>query len=152
MKKILFILVMITAVFISNIILAQTDSNKADKNLKKAVKQKLIDKLSIDEITADKLMAAFQENRKAMNELRKKRKKLQDDIVENPKSPDVLKSIDELTELDYKEYTTKKDFIDKLKTFLTPEQIALSFAFQKNLMKFMKKEIKEKRPHKDGDQ
>jgi len=151
MKKILFILVMIVLVSISNIILAQTDSTKADKKLKKAVKQKLIDKLSIDESTADKLMSAFQENRKAMNDLHKKRKKLQDDIVENPKNPDILKSIDELTDIDYKEYTTKKDFIDKLKTFLTPEQIALSFAFQKNLMKFMKKEIKEKRPPRDDE-
>jgi type VI protein secretion system component VasK len=119
---------------------SQNDTSRAaaKEKLKKIVKEKLMEKMNLDDATATKLIELSAANRKEMKELRKKEKDLTDYIFDNPQSSDVGTKIE--------------DHYAKLKAFLTPTQIAQSMVFQKELVKFMKKEMKlDKKDGKDKD-
>jgi hypothetical protein len=113
------------------------------------VKEKLIEKLNIDETTANKFIDLAAAQKKEMKEYMKKRNDLTEYIFDNPQSSDVGTKLDDLMDTENKINQSKNDFYTKLKAFLTPNQIAQSMVFQKELMKFMRKEMK--RNNKDDD-
>lgn len=149
-KIIYFILILI--LFVGTNAYSQKDSSRSKDKLKKIVKEKLMEKVGLDESSADKLIGLTSENRKELKELQKKRRELAEYVFENPKSPDVGSKLDDLFELETKISKTRSDHYQKLKSFLTPSQIALSMSFQKDLLKFMKKEMdKKKKGEKNRD-
>lgn len=131
---------------------SQTDTSRAaqKEKLKKMVKEKLMEKMSIDDASATKLMELASAHRKEMKELRKKEMDLTDYIFDNPTSSDVGTKIEDLLEAENKINQLRNDYYSKLKAFLTPTQIAQSMVFQKELTKFMKKEMKMEKKDKDG--
>ncbi|MDD5361591.1 MAG: hypothetical protein PHN88_05635 [Ignavibacteria bacterium] len=150
MKKIHFIsFTALLLILISvSCIFAQNDTT--NKRLKKIVKEKLIEKLNIDDQTAEKLITLQMTHRKEIKELKRHQGDLIKDISDNPQSSDISSKIDDLLDTEYNIYLKNKDYIGTVKTFLTPAQIAQSMAFEKDLMKFLKKEIKRKH-HDDKD-
>jgi len=136
------ILVLAFFVLASTTSYSQNDTARSRDKLKKIVKEKLIEKLKIDEPTANKLIELTAENRKETKELRKKQKELTDYIFDNPQSSDIGSKLDDLMDSENKLNQLKNDHYTKLKAFLTPTQIAQSIVFQRELMKFMKKEMK----------
>ncbi len=121
---------------------SQSDSARSRDKLKKIIKEKIIEKLKIDESSATKLIDLTTENRKDMKDLKKKRKELTEYIFENAQTSDVGTKMEDLMDTENKINQSRNDFYTKLKTFLTPNQIAQAMVFQKDLMKFMKKEMK----------
>ena len=121
---------------------SQSDTARTKEKLKKIVKEKLMEKMNLDDATATKLIEITAANRKEMKELRKKEKDLTDYIFENPQSSDVGTKLEDLLNTENKINQLQNEHYTKLKSFLTPNQIAQSMVFQKELMKFMKKEMK----------
>ncbi|MCX6157846.1 MAG: hypothetical protein NTY74_07695 [Ignavibacteriae bacterium] len=133
---------------------SQNDTSRAaaKEKLKKIVKEKLMEKMNLDDATATKFIELSTANRKEMKELRKKEKDLTDYIFDNPQSSDVGTKIEDLLEAQNKINQLRNDHYAKLKVFLTPTQIAQSMVFQKELVKFMKKEMKLEKKEKDKKQ
>ena len=129
-----------------------TSRSAAKEKLKKIVKEKLMEKMNLDDATATKFIELSAANRKEMKELRKKEKDLTDYIFDNPQSSDVGTKIEDLLEAQNKINQLRNDHYAKLKAFLTPTQIAQSMVFQKELVKFMKKEMKLEKKDKDKKQ
>jgi hypothetical protein len=149
MKKINFITFTFLIIVISaSCVFAQNDTT--NRRLKKIVKEKLIEKLNIDDQTAERLINLQMTHRKEIKELKKHQGELMKEITDNPQSPDVSSKIDDMLDTEYNIYIKNKDFLVTAKSFLTPTQIAQSIAFEKDLMKFLKKEIKRKH-HDDKD-
>jgi low affinity Fe/Cu permease len=131
---------------------SQNDTSRSKEKLRKVIKEKLIEKLNIDEATANKFIDIAAAQRKEMKEFMKKRKDLTDYIFDNPQSSDVGTKLEDLMDTENKLNQSRNDFYTKLKSFLTPNQIAQSMVFQKELMKFMKKEMKRNNKNDDrGD-
>ena len=155
MKTFNILILVLTFVIMSSVSsYSQNDSVRSREKLKKIVKEKLIEKLKIDESIANKLIDLSAENRKVIKELTKKRKDLTEYIYDNPQSSDVGTKLEDLMDNENKINRERNDFYTKLKTFLTPNQIAQSMVFQKELMKFLKKEMKKNRKDdnmNDGD-
>ena len=128
---------------------AQRDTT--GKKLNKVIKEKLVEKLGIDEGTADKVMGLYSKHRKDMKELKKQQMDYMKEVMENPESADIQTKLETLIELDNKVYLKKKELYEGLKQYLTPKQIAQSMSFVREVSKFMKKEMKEKHHKRDED-
>lgn len=139
-NKIVILLIFIAGLNIP--LLAQEDTSMTDsrQKLKKAIKEKLMEKLNIDEPTANNFFKLFNEQRKVTNGYNKEKRQLMKSIEENPDASDVIKKINELIEIDDKINKSRKEFVIELQKFLTPKQIAQSIIFQKNLKKLFFKD------------
>lgn len=143
-KKIVILLVFIVGLNISLQAQEDTSMTGSRHKLKKAVKEKIMEKLDIDEATANKFFSLFNEHKKVINDYNKNKKQLMKSIEENPDANDVMTKINELIEIDDKINKSRKDFIVELQKFLTPKQIAQSIIFQKNLRKLFLKDKNDK--------
>lgn len=128
---------------------AQRDTT--GRKLNKVIKEKLVEKLGIDDNTADKVLEIYSKHRKDMKEIKKQQMDYMKDVLENPESADVQTKLETLLDLDNKTYLKKKEFYENLKQYLSPKQIAQSMSFARDVSKFMKKEMKEKHHRKDDD-
>lgn len=146
MFKKTFFLIFILTVF-SFSVKAQEDSSKTNSHshFKKAIKEKLMEKLNIDEATATKVMKLISEQKNQIAEYTKEKMQTIKYLEDNPDAGDVMLKINGLLELDDKINKSRKDFIEELKTILTPKQIAQSIIFQKNLRKLFLKGNKKDR-------
>jgi hypothetical protein len=138
-KKIIFLIIII---FAFNVLSkAQEDSlQHSHLKLKKAIKEKLMEKLSINETTADKVIKTGNEQRKISSDFIKEKKQIMKYIEDNPDASDIMNKINDFIAIDDKINKSRKDFVDKLKTILTPKQIAQALILQKNLHKMFHKE------------
>lgn len=138
-KKILIVLVFILGLSFS--LQAQEDTSMAGprKELHKAVKEKFMEKLSIDESTANKFFTLYGEQRKLISGYNREKKDIMKNLEDNPDASDVMTKLNQLLEIDDKITKAKKDFISDLQKFLTPKQIAQTITFQKNLKKMFSK-------------
>jgi Spy/CpxP family protein refolding chaperone len=142
-KKIFILLIFIIGFNIT--LQAQEDTSMTDsRKLRKAVKEKFMQKLDIDEATANKFFNLYNEQRKEMKEYNKSKMQLMRAIEDNPDASDVISKINQIIEIDDKINKSRKDFIAELQKFLTSKQIAQSIIFQKNLKKLFGKGKREK--------
>jgi len=149
--KILIIAIVLT-LFAGSNLYAQKDTTGAREKLNKVLKEKLIEKVGLSEATADKVMEITAEHRKEIKALKKQIKSLKKEISENPKSSDVSSKLDELSALQEKAHKSRTDLQTKMRSILTPTQIAETMAFQKEVKKFMKNEVKKtKKSKKDRE-
>lgn len=144
--KIFAAAVLILAIYTTSLY-AQRDTS--GRKLKKVIREKLVEKIGIDETTADKVITLQSKHRKEIKELKKMQAEYLIDITENPESSDISSKLDAFVDCDSKIYQKRKEFLDELKSYLTPKQIAQMLSFSKDLSKFMKKEMKNK--HRDSD-
>lgn len=135
---------------------AQIDTSTARDKYRKVVKEKLIEKVGIDAPTADKVMEMTAANRRELQDIKKQIKDAKKYIYDNTESSDIGTKLDELYNLEDKLHKTKMDFHAKMKSMLTPSQVAKTMTFRKDLSKFMKDEVdkkkkdrKEKKDRKD---
>jgi hypothetical protein len=140
LKKIIFLLIVIFGInFIAN---AQEDTSLVNsrKLLKKAIKEKLVEKLKIDDETANKFIKLASEEKKTIEEYTKEKKNIAKYLEDNSDAPDVMDKINDLLAIDDKINKSRKDFVEELKKILTPQQIAKALIFQKNLRKMFYKD------------
>lgn len=153
LKRILLTVLLLNAA----ITFAQRDGKKIPSDdLDKVLKQKVMEKLSFDEPTADKLILAYKENNKQMRIINKERKDIMESIELNPEASDVGSKLDKMVDVETKMADIRKEFFNELKTFLTPQQIAKTLVIRKNFHKELRRQMKQrksdktKKPDKDG--
>jgi hypothetical protein len=144
-NKIVIILILIVGFNFTLQAQEDTSLTGSRHKLKKVVREKLIEKLEIDEASADKFITLYNEQKKVMGDYNKDKKDLMRTIEDNPDASDVMKKINDLIEIDDKINKSRKEFIAELQKFLTPKQIAQSIIFQKNLRKLFLKENRKER-------
>ena len=132
--------------FINNVSYSQNDNKGKFKAL---VKEKLIEKLSISDSIADIYMGLYTKNANEIKKLNQEKRELMKEIENNYDALDIQDKIDRLLAIDIQIDNIKKEFINELKSFLTPKQIAQSIIFQRNLRLYLQKEIK-KRKNQDN--
>ncbi|MFA5404588.1 MAG: hypothetical protein WC358_06610 [Ignavibacteria bacterium] len=138
-KNILIIFILIAGFSITLQAQEDTSMTGSKKKLRIAIKEKFMQKLNIDEATANKFFNLYNEQRKINKDFKKNKKDLMKLIEENPDASDVMSKINQLIEIDDKITKSRKDFVTELQKFLTPKQIAQSITFQKNLKKLFNK-------------
>jgi hypothetical protein len=141
MTKKILLLLFIAMCFNLNL-KAQEDTTLTNSRIKlrKVIKEKLIEKLGIDEATANVFIKLFNEQKKTIGDYNKEKRQIFKSIEENPNAGDVKSKINSLLDIDDKINKSRRDFITELGKILTPQQIAQSLIFQKNLRKFFLKE------------
>lgn len=122
---------------------AQQDSSDNHQLLKKVLKKKFIENLGLDKESADKFFRLYNESRKNINELTKKQKEILEYINENYEDQSISLKIDEMIENESKIFELRKNFINSLKEFLTPQQIAKSIVMQQKMRKMLSGKTKE---------
>jgi len=124
---------------------------KMNEELNKIRKQKYMEKVQVDNSTADRYFSLFDENFKTMMKYNREKRETMKYIEQNIDAGDVSAKMDEVLALESKILDLKKSFLNDLKTFLTPKQIAQSFIFQKKFNDGLKKEINKKKKKKRSD-
>jgi|GEM_PF-1225777 len=129
---------------------AQQDTASRKGKFQKVVKEKFMERVGVDEKTADKFMETAKEHKQEMQQLQKQRKSIHEEIMNSPGSADVQSKLEEYLDIDYKMYQARKNFFNELKTFMTPQQIAATMSFQKDMKDIMKKNKKGKNKRGNG--
>lgn len=142
-----FRLIFVSLFFLSSVpTFSQLDDGKKPmKNeIEKIMRQKLIDKLSLDEATADKVVNSYRDNNIKLRELNRDKKELMESIELDPSSPDIDSKLDKLLDLDSKILDQRKNFFNELRSYLTPQQIAKTLILRKNFSKELRKQVHKK--------
>ena len=131
---------------------SQRDSMKAEmkEKLGKLMKERLVEKVGLSEISADKFMKALDENGIQVRALMKERRDLMDEIDFDPGAQDVEKKMDRTIEIDIQIAELRKSFKSQLREFMSAQEIAKTMKFRKKFEKELRKEIKKKRGGPDG--
>lgn len=150
-KFILLALIIITA----NLSFAQKDNNSRRQmrtGIDSLMKQKISEKLNLDEFTSEKFMNTYKENNKKIRILNKEKNNLLESIELNPDASDIDTKLNGVLELESKIFEQRKSFINELRSFLTPQQIAKTLILRKNFGKEFKKEIlKQRKGNKNNE-
>lgn len=146
-------ILLILFLFSAGLSFAQRDGKKKNSDeLNRVLKQKVMEKLSFDEPTADKLISAYKENNKQMRIINKERKDIMESIELDPGSADIETKLDKMVENETKMAELRKSFFTELKTFLTPQQIAQTLILRKNFHKELRKQMgKQRKRDKPND-
>ncbi len=131
---------------------SQRDSMRAEmkEQLSKLMKERLVEKVGLSEITADRFMKALDENGTQVRALMKERRDLMDEIDFDPGAQDVEKKMDRTIEIDIKIAELRKSFKSELREFMSAQEIAKTMKFRKKFEKELKKEIRKKRGGPDS--
>lgn len=151
MNKIkLTILAIFILLFTSATVISQTDTSnkKFGDRVQKIILEKLKQKLDIDDKTAESVLDITRKNRKEIAELNKRRMSIMYYIENNLEANDLESKIDDIIEIESKIDSLKRNYIKELKIILTPQQVAKTLIFQKNIKKFFQKEMKERKRKK----
>lgn len=119
------------------------------EEIRKILKQKFIEKIQVDEATADKFFRLYDDNQKKMHDINKQKKDVMKYIESNPDAADIEQKLNDLLSLEEQTLQQKKNFYNDARGILTAKQLAQSIVLQNNFRKFMREEIK-KRKGKDG--
>lgn len=146
------ILTLLVLTFLTvNLSFAQKDNFKFSDEVNKVLKSKLMEKLSIDENTADKYLTLTKNFQSSIRTLSSNQKKIYKELESNLDSPDLSSKIDEITNIDIQIANQKKEYYNNLKSIFTPKQIAQSIILQRDLFKKVKSEVDKRKKKKKRD-
>jgi|GEM_PF-7036870 predicted metal-dependent phosphoesterase TrpH len=143
MKKFLYLcFAFIFVLLANNISFSQNDTNNnsSGKEIRKIVRQKLMEKLNVDDKTINSYLIVYAEYRKKDIELNKQKAALVKYIEDNTDALDISQKMDDLLNIQTKIIDARRDYIEKAKKILTPQQLAKAIVFQKKLRKIMNTE------------
>ena len=121
------------------------DSTKMHLKLHKVIKEKIKDKLNLDDEVYAKFSDYYDNFQVDSKLLNKKRLLLLKNIEKNIDVIDNNNKIEELVSLEGKIHLIRKEFIENLKSIFTPNQLAKFIIFSQKVRKFLSKEISKKK-------
>lgn len=124
------------------------DMRGSRDQLDSLMKEKLSTVTGLDQTMADKFIEKYKANNKEAREIKKEKREVMNLIEADPSAIDVGTKLDKLIELDYDLYNNRKSFMDDMKSFMTPQQIAATIVFMKDFSKKFKKKLKKERRQK----
>jgi hypothetical protein len=113
------------------------------------MKIKFTAETNIDQTTADKFFDKYKENNKEIREFKNEKREIMKMIEANPAALDVGTKLDKLMKLEYDIFESRKAFVEDLKTFMTPQQIAETMVFMKEFSKKFRKKLKQDKRKND---
>ncbi len=133
------------------VITAQPDTSRQmmRQELDKIMKDGLIEKVGLSETTADMFMSNLDEERRNIRELMDERKDLMQDIDFDPGAADIEQKLDRVFDIDIQIAGMKKEFKNRLRQFMSAQEIAKTMKFRRKFEKELRKEIG-KRKGRDG--
>lgn len=142
--RFIFIIIIILS---ANLSYSQRDGDrkKFRDGIDTIMKQKLIDRLGVDESSADKFLNVYKDHNKQVRIIHKEKKDLMETIELDPGASDMDSKLDKMLELETKIVDAKKSFFNELRTFLSPQQIARTLILRKNFEKEFRKQINKQR-------
>jgi hypothetical protein len=111
------------------------------EEINKLRKEKLMEKLQIDESTANKFFELFDKNMTKLRSLNREKRVLLAGIEKDLDSPDLEKKLDRLMNIDLEMDNERRAYINELKKILTVKQIVQSIILQRNFTKELRKEV-----------
>jgi len=143
MKKIINIsLKLLFLIVLQNFSYAQDDDPKYfRRRIRKVVIERFIEKLQIDEQTAEIVVDLETKNRNEIGKLNKQRFSIYKYFEDNPEAEDAEQKLDELIDIENKITEQRKNLLIDLKQILTPQQIAQALVFQMKFTKFLREQI-----------
>lgn len=151
MNKILFFALMLLLSLSSMAFSQRGNRNNFSDEIGNVMKQKLMENLNLDETTADKYIALHKENNKQLRDLMKEKRELMKAINDNPDAADIETKLNSFLELDSKIIDLRKNHINELKAFLTPQQIAKSMIFTRKFNKEFRNQIRERKRNRQNN-
>ncbi len=150
MKNIFNITLTLFLIFaLHNFSYAQDDDPKDFKErIRKVMKEKIMEKLQLDEQTAEEVIELASKNREEITILNKQRLSIYKYFEDNPEAEDTEQKLDELIDIEYKITEHREKLLTDLKKILTSQQIAQALVFQVKFTKFLKEQIEKHK--KDG--
>lgn len=140
---------LITAIFFLSTVsvFGQIEESKKPgrEDIEKIMKQKLMDKLSFDESTADRFLNSYKENNRKIRQLNKEKKELMETIELDPSAQDIDSKLNQMLDIETQMLEQRRSFFSELRTYLTPQQIAKTMLLRKNFQKEFRKEIQMQR-------
>lgn len=146
MKKLIYFFIIVLFGFISSAdSYAQNDRDDFKQKLDKIRKDKFIEKIKVDDATADRYFQVTNTFMETMKDLNQSQRRLMKSIEDNPDASDIESKLNQFIENEAKIGNVKKEYYESLKTFLTPKQVAQTIVFQRQFMKKLKNEVDKRR-------
>ena len=151
MKKLFNItLTLLLIVLLHNFSYAQDDDPKDFKErILKVVKEKLIEKLQIDEETAETVVDLETKSRNEISKLNKQRFSIYKYFEDNPEAEDIEQKLDELIDIEVKITEHREKLLTDLKQILTSQQIAQALVFQLKFTKYLREQIEKHKKNRE---
>ncbi|HEX2788092.1 MAG TPA: hypothetical protein VHP32_09320 [Ignavibacteria bacterium] len=146
MKKLIFFFIIALFGFISfTDSYAQNDRDDFKQKLDQVRKEKFIEKIKVDDATADRYFQVTNTFMETMKDLNQSQRRIMKSIEDNPDASDIESKLNQFIENEAKIGNVKKEYYESLKTFLTPKQVAQTIIFQRQFMKKLKNEVDKRR-------
>jgi hypothetical protein len=140
----LILTAIIAAFSLNNALDAQEKGDKFRDRIEKIKIEKLINKLELDDNTAEVFTAKYKDFSKLIKELNKKRFLAYKLMVENLESGSGLDTlVDQVIAYEIQINDERENFAVDLKTFLSPKQIATIIVFERKFNNEIKKLLQE---------
>lgn len=128
---------------------AQRRRPPGPERVEKYKKMELLDALNLDEEKAVRFSVRLDAHEDTMKKLREARKETVNELealLEKHAEPkEYEKIIDKVYENDQNMFSERKRFLDEMRTFLTPEQFAKFFVFERDFEMRLRKAMRELR-------
>jgi len=144
MNKILLITILLLGLNAGESFSQRGNNNNFSDEIGKAMKQKLMESVNLDEATANKFVELRKEKMKQMRDLMREKRDLMKQINDNPDAADIESKLNNILDLETKAIEVRRNHINEMKLFMTPQQIAKSMIFIKKFNKEFRNQIKQK--------
>lgn len=146
MKKLILFCV-IALMFAANSY-AQNDREDFKQKLNQVRKEKFIERVKVDDATADKYFQVTDVFLKQIKDLNQSQKTLVKSMKDNPTASDIESKLNQYIDNEDKIGNTKTEYYQNLKTFLSTTQVAQAIVFQREFMKKLKDEVDKRKGKK----
>lgn len=146
MKKLILFCV-IALIFATNSY-AQNDREDFKQKLNQVRKEKFIEKVKVDNATAEKYFQVTDVFLKQIKDLNQSQKTLVKSMKDNPNAADIESKLNQYIDNEDKIGNTKTEYYQNLKTFLSTTQVAQAIVFQREFMKKLKDEVDKRKGKK----
>ena len=151
MKKLFNItLTLLLIIVLHNFSFAQNDDPKDFKErIRKVAKEKIMEKLQLDEQTAEEVIELATKSREEIAKLNKQRLSIYKYFEDNPEAEDIEQKLDELIDIEVKITEHREKLLTDLKQILTSQQIAQALVFQLKFTKYLREQIEKHKKNRE---
>ena len=121
-------------------------ANSKKSKIKAALKSKIIENIGVTDSVAEKVILVSKATQDDLKKLQQSKKQLWKEVEDNTDAVDVNSKIDAIMKIEQDILAVRINFVNNLRDFLTPQQVAKAIVFQNKFSKYLKKQL-----HKDGN-
>lgn len=127
---------------------AQNDREDFKQKLNQVRKEKFIERVKVDDATADKYFQVTDVFLKQIKDLNQSQRTLVKSMKDNPNASDIESKLNQYIDNESKIGNIKTEYYQNLKTFLSTTQVAQAIVFQREFIKKLKDEVDKRKGKK----